>query len=419
MTAATPGLRSTFPKDRVLSIDVFRGLTIFTMVFVNDVGKLREIPSWMRHARPGTDAMTFVDLVFPAFLFIVGMSIPFALGRRLSSGQSRLRVGAHVVVRTLALLIIGVFMVNMPRFDPDAAGISKSLWVLLVYLSVILLWNAYPRCQGWRRRLFITLRLAGAAGLVILAAVYRGSEANGTTWMQTSWWGILGLIGWAYLVACITCSVFRRQTAGLVGALALFVAMWIGDRAGAFALLGERLHMPGAMAHIRDYVWLGGHVGGHSAIAVAGVIVASLFLDGSPAATPRKRIVWVLVFAGMLFAGGFLLRPLYGISKNDATPTWCLYSAGFSCLIYIVLYWLVDLHGATAWAFFLQPAGANPLLAYILPDLLYSFLAAVGVTYHRTHWNAGATAVARSLVFALAVVALTGLLGRLRVRLHI
>jgi predicted acyltransferase len=419
MMLAVPGLCDASSRDRVLSIDIFRGLTIFTMVFVNDVGKLREIPPWMRHARPGTDAMTFVDLVFPAFLFIVGMSIPFALGRRLSSGQSPLRVAAHVVVRTLALLIVGVFMVNMPRFDPGAAGMSKALWVLLVYLSVILVWNVYPRRQGGGHRLFIALRLAGAAGLGILAAVYRGTEANGTTWMQTSWWGILGLIGWAYLVTCITYSVFRRQTAGLVGALALLVAMWIGDKAGAFTLLGERLHMPGVMAHIRDYVWLGGHIGAHSAVAVAGVIVASLFLDGSPAATPRKRIVWILVFAGMLFAGGFLLRPLYGISKNDATPTWCLYSAGLSCLIYVVLYWLVDLHGRTAWAFFLRPAGANPLLAYILPDVVYSLLAVAGVTYHRTHWNAGATAVVRSLVFALAVVALTGLLGRLRVRLHV
>jgi len=416
---AVPECRGASSLDRVLSIDVFRGLTIFTMVFVNDVGKLREIPSWMRHARPGTDAMTFVDLVFPAFLFIVGMSIPLALGRRLSSGQSPLRVAGHVVARTLALLVIGVFMVNMSRFDPGAAGMSKGLWVLLVYLSVILTWNQYPRSKGGERGLFVAMRVVGMAGLVILAAVYRGTEANGTTWMQTSWWGILGLIGWAYLVTCITHWVFRRQTAGLVGALALLVAMWIGDRTGAFTLLGERLHMPGVMAHIRDYVWLGGHIGGHSAVAVAGVVVASLFLDGSPAAIPRKRIVWILVFAGMLFASGFLLRPLYGISKNDATPTWCLYSAGLSCLIYVALYWLVDLHGRTAWALFLQPAGANPLLAYILPDVVYSLLAVAGVTYHRTHWNAGATAVARSLVFALAVVVLTGLLGRLRVRLHV
>lgn len=419
MTLVTPGLRSTSPQDRIYSIDVFRGLTILTMVFVNDVAKLHDIRPWMRHAPTGTDAMTFVDLVFPAFLFIVGMSIPFALGRRLAGGESLVRIIAHVLTRTAGLLILGVLMVNMPRFDPAAVGMTKNLWVLLVFLSVILVWNRYPRPGGGARSLFIVLRLLGIASLVYLASIYRGTEASGTTWLQTSWWGILGLIGWAYLVACITYSVFRRQPAGLVGALVLFIAMWIGDHVGALGVLGDRLGVPGLMAHIRDYVDLGKHIGGHSAVAVAGVIVASLFLDGSPAGTPRKRIAWILTFAAGLFVGGFLLRPLYGISKNDATPTWCLYSAGLACLIYVALYWLVDMMRIRRWAFFLKPAGENPLLAYILPDIVYAALGVAGLDYLRTHFNVGLTGVGRSLVFAMVIVGLTGLLGRLRVRLRL
>jgi heparan-alpha-glucosaminide N-acetyltransferase len=419
MAFIMPGNRIASSQDRIHSIDVFRGLTIFTMVFVNDVGKLQGIPWWMRHAPDGKNYMTFVDLVFPAFLFIVGMSIPFALSRRLAGGQSPVRVAAHILTRTVSLLIIGLFMVNMSRFDANAAGISKSLWVVLVYVCVVLTWNLYPRRPGVSGWLCVALRVLGMVGLVSLAAVYRGYEANGTTWMQTSWWGILGLIGWAYLVTSITYSVFRRQPAALVGVLAVLITMWIGDKTGAFGVLGDRLRVPGLIAHIRDYVDLGVHIGGHSAIATAGVIVGMLFLGASPAATPRRRLAWIIVFAGGLFVVGFLLRPLYGISKNGATPTWCLYSAGLSCLIYVVLYWLVDLKGAKTWAFFLKPAGANPLLAFILPDTVYSLLAVAGITYHRTHWNVGATGVVRSLVFALAIVVLTSLLGRLRVRLHL
>ena len=65
-------------NQRILSIDAFRGITIFVMIFVNELAGIRDIPQWMKHMPADADAMSFVDVVFPAFLFIVGMSIPFA-----------------------------------------------------------------------------------------------------------------------------------------------------------------------------------------------------------------------------------------------------------------------------------------------------------------------------------------------------
>ncbi len=389
------------------------------MVFVNDVGRLGGIPWWMRHAPRDADYMTFVDLVFPAFLFIVGMSIPLALHRRLESGRSLPGVVGHVLARTGGLLVIGVYMVNMPRFDAAAAGMSKSLWVFLVFVGVILVWNRYPRRRDAVRLLYGGFRLLGAVLLLWLATVYRGRESAGTTWMRTEWWGILGLIGWAYLTTCITYVAFRGQPAGLVAMVALFIAVRIGDTAGAFERLGAWLHVPHVVAVVKDYVWLGGHIGGHAAIAVAGATVTTLFLNRSPAETPRRRIAGIAAFAAALFAGGFLLRPLHHISKNDATPTWCLYSAGYCCLIYIVLYWLVEVRRLRRWAAVLRPAGTNPLLAYILPDMVSALLGLLGIEFLRTHLNHGATGIARSVVFALAIVALTGLLGRIGVRLRL
>ena len=72
----------------VLSIDIFRGFTIFMMVFVNDLAGVKDIPQWMKHMPADADAMTFVDVVFPAFLFIVGMVIPTAIQNRIRKGQS-------------------------------------------------------------------------------------------------------------------------------------------------------------------------------------------------------------------------------------------------------------------------------------------------------------------------------------------
>src|SRR5882757_4362970 len=83
----------TTPRaPRITSIDALRGFVMFTMIFVNDLAGApkRLVPDWMVHfsdRHRGGSGMTFVDLVFPGFLFIVGMSIPFALGSRLNKGE--------------------------------------------------------------------------------------------------------------------------------------------------------------------------------------------------------------------------------------------------------------------------------------------------------------------------------------------
>jgi heparan-alpha-glucosaminide N-acetyltransferase len=397
------------PAPRVVSIDVFRGLTILTMIWVNDLARLSGIPAWMRHVPSNQDGMTFVDVVFPAFLFIVGMAIPLSLGRRLERGESGIRVARHVLQRTLALLVIGVFMVNLHGLDAAATGMSRDLWTLLLFVSVILGWNQYPRATRGQRTLSLLLRGLGVVGLVSLACIYRGREGQQITWMHTAWWGILGLIGWAYATSGLAYIAFRRHPAGLMGVLALLIALYIGDKTGALAFAGV----------VRDYVWLGGHIGGHSAITVAGVIVALLVLGPSTGQTAAQRVAGILVFAAGLAAAGYLLRPLYGISKVQATPTWCLYSSSLCCVVYAALYWIMDVKGRIRWSGFLAPAGANPLLAYILPDIVWAVLGLAGVRFLDEHLDAGGVGILRSAAFALAVVALTGWLSRRQIRLHL
>jgi len=395
-------------SGRIGSIDAFRGLTILTMIFVNDLAGIRGVPAWMKHAPGNANAMTFVDVVFPAFLFIVGMSIPFALRKRLSSGESLLSIWGHILLRTVGLLILGVYMVNMEYMDWKHLPISGHLWTALFILSVIAIWNRYPRGSG--RRWFVwTLRILGFSTLIFLAYVYCGREGNKTVWMRTSWWGILGLIGWAYLTSATAYIFFRRQISAMMGVLGLLVLLNVGDRAGAMNFMGV----------LKEYLWFGGQIGGHSSITVAGVIVSMLFLEDSPARTPAKRILWILLFGAGLYAAGFLLYPLYGISKNNATPTWCLYCSGICCFIYAFLYWLMDLRKIKSWAVVVNPAGANPLLAYILPDLFYAVIALAGITWLRHHLNAGMAGIVRAFVFAFLMLGLTAILSRLKIVLRL
>lgn len=400
------GLRD---PGRIVSLDIFRGLTILVMVFVNELGHQQGVPAWMRHAPENSNSMTFVDVVFPAFLFIVGVSIPPAIERRAARGESLLRICGHILVRTLGLLVIGVYMVNLPAFRADLAGISKEWWTLLLFIGVILVWNSYPRSEGKRRCLFRGLRLAGAALLILLAVLYRGERGQEVAWMRTSWWGILGLIGWAYLIASVAWLLLRGQPALLAGLVGVLTTVFIGDKTGALSFLGG----------LHEYVNVGGHWGGHGSIAVAGVVLGAMLLPRSPVASPGRHSLWMIVFGFGLLAGGFLLRPLYGISKVQATPTWCLYSAGACSFVLAFLYWLADTRGLRRWSFFVRPAGADPLLAFILPSMVHALLTILGVHYLRTHFNTGHAAIIRSAVFSLAIVALTGLLYRLRVRLRL
>src|SRR3982750_1625474 len=93
---AKPASDLSAAPARIQSLDVLRGLTILVMMFVNDLSGVKGVPPWMEHIHPSdSDGMTFVDVVFPAFLFIVGISIPFAIGSRLEKGERIARVWRH------------------------------------------------------------------------------------------------------------------------------------------------------------------------------------------------------------------------------------------------------------------------------------------------------------------------------------
>src|SRR5271154_3362458 len=164
---------------RVTSIDAARGLVMFTMIFVNDIAGVshKVVPDWMRHFH-GRSGMTFVDLVFPAFLFIVGMSIPSAVGGRLQAGEPVWKTLLHVVGRTLSLLAIGILMVNDESPGPDMAGLPPDVWAVLMYCSAMLAFcsisppsRAEPSGETKRRwqRISRVIRLTGLAGMLALA----------------------------------------------------------------------------------------------------------------------------------------------------------------------------------------------------------------------------------------------------------
>src|SRR5439155_556190 len=143
---------------RETSIDLVRGADVLLMLFVNQMAGVRGTPAFLLHKAHDVDGMTITDVVFPAFLFITGLAIPFALGGRLRRGDTG-GVWRHILTRTIALLVMGVLMVNAER--PGTGGvISPDLWNVLMSVGVVLVWLAPPRDGPGRGQPW--LRIAGA-----------------------------------------------------------------------------------------------------------------------------------------------------------------------------------------------------------------------------------------------------------------
>jgi heparan-alpha-glucosaminide N-acetyltransferase len=394
---------NSLTTQRILSIDALRGITILVMIFVNELAGVEGIPGWMKHMPADADAMTFVDVVFPAFLFIVGMSIPFAINNRLAKGDSLFQLQWHILFRAIGLLVLGVFMVNADGgYNEEAIGMPIALWSLLFYACVILIWNVYT---FQNKTIAYVLRGIGVIGLIVLALIFRGGE-DGTETLQPQWWGILGLIGWAYLISCIIYQVVQ----GNIVALAIILAACIG-----FYMVGKLPEVQGS-----GWKWISGQTGHatHTSLVISGIILSLLFFDLRQNKTTSRRIIEAFIFAAVLFVAGFFLRPYYQISKIWATPTWALYAAGICTLIFIFLYWLIDLKKASAWTEFFKPAASNPLLTYIIPFILFALFRLIGFSWPDIFYQ-GVYGIIWSMVFAVLVMTAVRGLNKLKIRLQL
>jgi heparan-alpha-glucosaminide N-acetyltransferase len=399
--APSPVEEAVATPSRIASIDIFRGLTILVMIFVNDVGEVRGLPWWTHHAPPGANYMTYVDMVFPAFLFIIGMSIPLALGRRKAS-ESTGKVLSHILLRSIGLVVMGIFLANLQRMDPHLSGIDRTVWALLGFAGIFLLWNVYPRNEE-RKTFHRVLKISGAVILAVMLAMFRRkTEIGQVAWLDFSYWEILGLIGCAYLAVSILYLLLERKTWTLVVAL---IAL---NTINAFSAAGKL----GWMEPVLRY-WP--FEAGLCAITMAGVVATKIFFDRNISRSFRDKAVRASGYGALLFATGLALWPL-GIAKLGDTPTWGLFSASACTFLFLALYWIADVKHQTGWAAFVKPAGSNTLLTYLLPDVWYVIPALVALG---DHWEAGAPGVFRAFVFTAIMLAASAILTRWKVRLQL
>ena len=386
------------------ALDMLRGLTMFLMIFVNDLWTAGDVPHWLEHAGTHEDMMGLSDIVFPLFLFAVGMSIPYAIERRFYKLIPAENTLGHILSRTFALLVMGVFLVNANGRMAPLLGCGDWLFTLLAILGFFLTWNAYPerfKAGRW-------LRGAGIVLLLALAITYRTDNGG---FMKARWWGILGMIGWAYLFGAVSWLLCRKRP----GILSL---LWLG-------LIGLNL----LTTEMRDGNTLleGGNVlqdfaralqlgNGSSAIMVLGGILVAVQEKNFSREPAGRKLLYALLTVGMLIGFGTAAHEGWIISKNIGTLPWCFYVTAIGIVLYTLLRVLEE-KGWTGWFAPFKPAGLATLTVYLIPDVYYAAAEALGLS--APSWLEGPLGLVKCVAFAFLCIGTAWALGKAGVKIKI
>ncbi len=310
---------------RLTSLDAFRGLAIAGMILVNNPGSWSHVYAPLRHAV--WHGATPTDLVFPFFLFGIGVAMSFSFAARAARGDSSKRLWGHVAKRALILYALGLFMAAYPRFDFATVRLVGVLArIAMVYLVAGTL------------VLFLSRRAVFAAMLAFLA-VY---------WALLAWVPVPGF------------GAGDLSPEGNLGAyldrIILGVHMWSGG-GGVYDPEGLLSTLPAVSS------------------TLAGLFAGDYLRTLQPGGTPEDRagrtatVRLLLLGAGLVLAGHAwdLVLP---INKPIWTSSYVAYTTGWALLTLGALYWVIDVRGRRAWARPLVVYGVNAITVFVASGLV-------------------------------------------------
>jgi predicted acyltransferase len=298
-------------NDRLISLDVFRGITIAGMVLVNNPGSWSSIYWPLEHAE--WHGWTPTDLIFPFFLFIVGVAIPLAFGRRLESGDSRRALYLKIVKRTLIIFALGIFLAGFPYFQLATIripGVLQRIAVCYLLASVI----------------FLTTRVR--AQIVITIAL---------------------LIIYWLLMTHLHAPGFAAGDLSKEGSLASFV-----DR----VVFGP-------------HIWKQGKVYDPEGIlSTIPAIATTMFgvLTGQWLRTNKaqyEKVTGLFVAGACCVVIGWCWNPFFPINKSLWTSSYVFFTGGLALEFLALCYWLVDIRKYRAWAQPFVVFGVNAIALFV------------------------------------------------------
>jgi predicted acyltransferase len=373
-------------RERLLSLDVFRGITVAGMLLVNNPGSWDAIFPPLEHAP--WNGWTPTDLIFPFFLFIVGITTHLSLGGRRARGASDADLAKAIVRRGFIIFMLGFLMSLFPFFQwGHVDGIANpSVWDRIVFRV------EHVRVFGVLQRIGIAYALGG---LLTLKTTLKQQVV------------MLAVILYGYWFAMTLLPV---PGSGALGALMLDsnsgnLAAWL-DR----AILGA------------NHIWIGGVVydpeGPLSTIPAVGTVIIGVIAGrwiGSP--RPLLERITGLFAAGAIGAMvGMMWHWSFPINKSLWTSSFVVFTAGMACLTLATCMWLIDINRVTGWTKPFVVYGVNPMVAFVgsgvMARLIYTIFRvdvdghpmSVQAAFHRTVFEGWLPPRLASLCFALTFV---------------
>jgi len=342
-----------FPQ-RVVSLDVFRGITIAGMVLVNNPGTWSSIYWPLQHAE--WHGWTPTDLVFPFFLFIVGVSITLAFARRVEEGTVKRDLYLKVIKRTAIIFGLGLFLNGFPYFQLGTiriAGVLQRIAICYLIASLIFL------TTNVRTQLLIALAL-----LIVYCLVMTKVAAPG------------------YAPGDLTKE----------GSLASFVDRVI----------------------LRQHIWRQGRVyDPEGLLSTFPAVATTLFgiLTGHWLRSERtgiEKVVGMFVAGAVCVVLGWAWNPFFPINKALWTSSYVLFTAGLALQLLALCYWVIDIKGYRRWAWPFEVFGVNALALFVGTGLMVKLMGLLKVQgwIFRNLFLTWATPINASLAYAIAFILL-------------
>jgi len=295
--------------QRYLALDVFRGMTIATMITVNNPGSWSHIYAPLKHSE--WHGCTPTDLVFPFFLFIVGVSMFFSFSKNNSTLNSKSLL--KVLKRTAFIFIIGLFLNSFPQWQTDFSKL---------------------RIMGVLQR----IALAYGIGALIVLSFNKKYLPYITVSILLIYWGILYFFGGA-------------EPYSLNNNLAPKIDSFLIGEAHLYKGFGIPFDPEGLL----------------STFPSISTVILGFIIGGLISRLERTRIpIFLLLYgiAGLII--GITWGQFFPINKPLWTSSYVIYTAGWACIIMAFLIWIIDLKGYTKLTSFFVVFGMNPLFIFAL-----------------------------------------------------
>lgn len=312
--------------QRLLSLDTFRGLTIAGMIIVNNPGSWDYVYAPLRHA--SWHGITPTDAIFPFFLFIMGVSIPFSYNRQKIDEVSKNVLAGKIIKRSIVLFLLGLFLVSYPHFDIDTfrmLGVLQRIAIVFAVSAMLFVFTS------WRTILYISIGLLTGY------------------WLAMSFIPVPG-IGYPNLEVNTNLAAWFDRLF-LSGHMRADTKTW--DALGLFSTF------PAIVS------------------GLSGVLVGILMKVDS--LSQEKKLIWLFVIGCLCTLTGWIWDGFFPINKNIWTSSYVLYTTGLACLVWGVLYWFIDMLGYKRWTTFFVAFGVNAITAYFVSEFLIKTLSPIKV----------------------------------------